>query len=116
MRLLKIGTAATCDIILNSEYVSSLHSEILILDSGEILLTDKNSKNGTFIGNKKINPNQEYPLRRGTQVMFADVEVAWNKIPKPEIISGYTNIYNIGSNYRNDIVLESHLFIGGEVW
>ena len=109
MRLLKIGTDATCDIILNSEYVSSLHSEILILDSGEILLTDKNSKNGTFIGNKKINPNQEYPLRRGTQVMFADVEVAWNKIPKPEIISGYTNIYNIGSNYRNDIVLESQL-------
>ena len=109
MRLLKIGTAATCDIILNSEYVSSLHAEILLMDSGEILLSDKNSKNGTYIGSKKINPNQEYPLRRGTPVMFADVELAWNKVPKPEIISGYSSVYNIGSNYRNDIVLDSQL-------
>lgn len=54
MKLLKIGSSSSSNIVLNSEFVSSHHAEILLLDSGEIILEDKNSTNGTFVGGKKI--------------------------------------------------------------
>ena len=43
MKLLKIGSSSSSNIVLNSEFVSSHHAEILLLDSGEIILEDKNS-------------------------------------------------------------------------
>ena len=52
MKILKIGSGSNCDIRLDSEYVSAYHAELLIMDNGELLLTDKDSKNGTFVKNK----------------------------------------------------------------
>ena len=49
MRLLKIGRDASNDIVLHSDKVSSLHAELTMLDSGDIQIEDKNSRNGTFI-------------------------------------------------------------------
>ena len=76
MKLLRIGSAATCDIILDSEYVSALHAEITLLDNGEVTIADKGSLNGTFIGNKQIAPNQEVTIRRGTPIRCADGELS----------------------------------------
>ena len=47
MKLIKIGNSPKCDLKLDSEFVSALHAEMTILDDGQILLEDKNSKNGT---------------------------------------------------------------------
>ena len=52
MRLLKIGRDAGCDIVLHSDKVSSLHAEITLMNSGDIMLEDKGSRNGTFIMNQ----------------------------------------------------------------
>lgn len=109
MKLLRIGSAPKCDIILDSEYVSAIHAEITLLDNGEITIADKDSLNGTFIGNKQISPNQEVTIRRGTPIRCADVELSWNRIPKNEVLSGYKAIYNIGSSQRNDIVVNSQM-------
>lgn len=109
MKLLRIGSAATCDIILDSEYVSALHAEITLLDNGEVTIADKGSLNGTFIGNKQIAPNQEVTIRRGTPIRCADVELSWNRIPKNEVLTGYKAVYNIGSSQRNEIVVNSQL-------
>ena len=49
MRLIKIGRDATCDIVLHSNKVSSLHAEITLMNSGDILLEDKGSHNETYI-------------------------------------------------------------------
>ena len=38
MRLLKIGRDASCDIVLHSDKVSSLHAEITLMDSGDIFI------------------------------------------------------------------------------
>ena len=65
MKLLKIGSSSSSNIVLNSEFVSSHHAEILLLDSGEIILEDKNSTNGTFVGGKKITPNKEVTIQQG---------------------------------------------------
>lgn len=107
MKLLKIGSAPSCDIVLNSEFVSSHHADITILDNGEIVIEDKNSTNGTFVGTKKLNPNQEVPIKRGDYVRLADTDLVWSRIPSPEKNTKYKTIVNIGSNFRNDIVLNS---------
>ena len=36
MKLLKIGSSSSSNIVLNSEFVSSHHAEILLLDSGRL--------------------------------------------------------------------------------
>lgn len=107
MKLLKIGSSASCDIVLNSNYVSSHHADITLLDNGDILLEDKDSTNGTFVGAKRISPNQEVTIRRGDLVKFADTELVWGRIPALENNSKYKKIVNIGSSFRNDIIINN---------
>ena len=106
MKLLKIGRSSSCDIVLPSENVSALHAELLIMDNGEIFIEDKNSTNGTMVGNKRILPNSEVPVRRGDYIVLADMELPWNRVPQPENIAGFKQIVNIGTNFRNDIILD----------
>lgn len=107
MKLIKIGSSQSCDIVLNSQYVSSLHAEMTILDDGQIILEDKNSRNGTTVGNKKIEPGKEVSVLRGDRITFADTPLVWAKVPVAEKLSAYETVYNIGSNYRNEIILNS---------
>lgn len=103
MRLLKIGRDATNNIVLHSEKVSSLHAELTLLDSGDIQLEDKNSTNGTFIMNQRIQPGKPVNVRRGDAIRFADVELQWSQVPMPEDNSAYKAIFGVGSNFNNDI-------------
>ena len=103
MRLLKIGRDPSCDIVLYSEKVSSVHAEITLMNSGDILLEDKGSRNGTFIQNQAIKPNKPVNIRRGDAIRFGDVELQWSQVPMPEDNSAYKAIYGIGSHFNNDI-------------
>ena len=103
MRLLKIGRDAGCDIVLHSDKVSSLHAEITLMNSGDIMLEDKGSRNGTFIMNQQIKPGKPVNIRRGDAIRFADVELQWGQVPMPEDNSAYKAIYGIGSHFNNDI-------------
>ena len=103
MRLLKIGRDASCDIVLHSEKVSSLHAEITLMNSGDIMLEDKGSRNGTFIMNQAIKPGKPVNVRRGDAIRFADVELQWSQLPPPEDNSAFRAIYGIGSHFNNDI-------------
>ena len=68
MKLIKVGRSQACDIVLNSENVSALHAEIIVIDNNETVIIDKNSANGTFVSGKRITPNVETKVRRGTLV------------------------------------------------
>lgn len=103
MRLLKIGKDASCDIVMHSNKVSSLHAELTLLNSGDILLEDKGSLNGTFIMNQPIKPNKPVKVRRGDAIRFADVELQWSQVPMPEDNSAYKGVYGIGSHFNNDL-------------
>jgi len=103
MRLIKIGRDASCDIVLHSNKVSSLHAEITLMNNGDIMLEDKGSKNGTFIMNQAIQPGKPVNVRRGDAIRFADVELNWGQVPMPEDNSAYKAIYGIGSHFNNDI-------------
>ena len=102
MRLLKIGRDASCNIVLHSDKVSSLHAELTLLNNGDITIEDKGSRNGTFIMNQQIKPNKPVNVRRGDAIRFADVELQWSQVPPPEDNSAYRAIYGIGSHFNND--------------
>lgn len=102
MRLLKIGRDATCDIVLHSDKVSSLHAELTLLNSGDITLEDKGSRNGTFIMNQPIKAGKPVNVRRGDAIRFGDVELQWSQVPMPEDNSAYQGVYGIGSHFNND--------------
>ena len=103
MKLLKIGRDPSCDIVLHSDKVSSLHAEITLMNSGDILLEDKGSHNGTFIQNQAIKPGKPVNIRRGDAIRFGDVELMWSQVPMPEDNSAYKAIYGIGSHFNNEI-------------
>lgn len=103
MRLLKVGRDASCDIVLHSDKVSSLHAEITLLNSGDIMLEDKGSRNGTFVMNRPIQPGKSVSIKRGDMVRFADVELQWSQVPMPEDNSAYKAIFGIGTHFNNDI-------------
>jgi pSer/pThr/pTyr-binding forkhead associated (FHA) protein len=103
MILLKIGSNPQCDIVLKSNKVSSLHAEITVLNNGDILLEDKNSLNGTFIMNQKIQPATTVSIKRGDAIRFGDTELQWAQVPYPENNSAYKKVLGIGSNFRNEI-------------
>lgn len=108
MRLLKIGRDPSCDIVLQSLRVSALHAEITVLNNGDILLEDKNSRNGTFIMNRPIKPGIQVNIKRGDAIRFADVELIWDQIPLPEDNRAYKAIYGIGSNFRNEVQISGN--------
>lgn len=108
MRLLKIGRDANCDIILHSDKASSLHAEITILNNGDILLEDKNSRNGTFVMNRPIKPGVQVNIKRGDAVRFGDVELIWDQIPMPDDLSQYKAVYGIGTSMKNDIMISGN--------
>ncbi len=104
MRLLKIGRDATCDITINSKRISGLHAEMTLLNSGDILLEDKGSMNGTFVQNQRLQPGKSVNIRRGDAIRFADVELQWSQVPI-EDNSGYRAVWGIGTDFHNDFQL-----------
>lgn len=107
MKLIKIGSSSQCDIVIHDKYVSAHHADLTLLDNGDIYLEDKDSTNGTFVGNKKIDPNKEVSVRRGDLIRFADETLVWARVPALEKNDKYKTIINIGTNYRNDLVINS---------
>lgn len=103
MRLLKIGRDAGCDIVLQHPSISSLHAEITLTNSGDIMIEDKGSLNGTFVMGQRIKPGKSVKVRRGDRISFGNIELQWGQIPMPEDNSAYKAIIGIGSHFSNDI-------------
>lgn len=106
MKLIIIGSAADVHVKYDSPYVSGYHAELLLLDNGDILLTDKASRNGTFVNDTRISPNKEVPIQRGDNIRFADVTLDWNSIPIQQNLQGVKEIRGIGTNFRNKYLLQ----------
>lgn len=106
MKLIVVGTDFNCMIRLDSQFVSSYHAEILLLDNGDILLTDKGSKNGTYLNNQRLQPNKDVPVKRGDVIRFADQVLDWKNIPTIEVDSDIREMRGIGTNFRNKYQLQ----------
>ncbi len=69
---ISIGRDPECDIVINDRQVSRIHAQIKITKSNEILVTDLNSKNGTFINGEII--NKPVKLKDGDEIKIALVQ------------------------------------------
>lgn len=108
MKLIIIGSSPAAHLKLGSPYVSGYHAELLLLDNGDILLTDKGSKNGTFLSDMRLTPNKEVAVKRGDNIRLADMPLDWNTVPSimlpdPSKVKG---VYGIGTNFRNKYQLQ----------
>ena len=103
MKLIVIGSNSNSHIRLNSQFVSGYHAELLLLDNGEILLTDKGSKNGTYLNDQRLQPNKDIPIKRGDVVRFADQTLDWRNVPSLPMpdLSKIKEMRGIGTNFRN---------------
>lgn len=108
MKLIVIGSDSRAHIKLNSRFVSGYHAELLLIDNGEILLTDKGSKNGTFLNDQRLQPNKEVPIKRGDVVRFADQPLDWRNVPIIEMpdLKKIKEMRGIGTNFRNKYQLQ----------
>lgn len=106
MKLIIVGSAPDVHVKYDSPYVSGYHAELLLLDNGDILLTDKASRNGTFVNDTRIAPNKEISVKRGDNIRFADVALDWNSIPMQQNLQGVKEIRGIGTNFRNKYLLQ----------
>lgn len=104
MRLYTIGRSAQSQIVLNSEFASSHHAELLLLDNGDMLLTDKGSSNGTFINGVKLVPGKEVQVTRQDTITFANEKLNWNLVPSIRQ-ADVKRIISIGTNALNTIQL-----------
>ncbi len=103
MKLIIIGSGNNSHLKLNSQFVSSYHAELLLLDNGEIILTDKGSRNGTYLNDQRLQPNKDVPIKRGDVVRFADQILDWQNVPALPMpdISKIKEMRGIGTNFRN---------------
>ena len=69
---ISIGRDAECDIVINDRQVSRIHAQIKVLEPNDILLTDLNSKNGTFINGELI--TKPVKLKDGDEIKIALVQ------------------------------------------
>lgn len=105
MKLTIVGSnPQEATLLLNSQYVSGYHAEILQLDNGDIYLVDK-STNGTFINGNRVTPGKEVQIHRGQSIVFADTSLDWSKIDDIKIPAGVKKVVGIGSHYSNAIVV-----------
>lgn len=106
MKLIVFGKdPQQASIVLNSQYVSAYHAELILLDNGDMYLTDK-STNGTYINGARMTPGKEVSVRRGDNIAFADVPINWNQIEEVRVPKNIKRIISIGTNPLNQIVLD----------
>lgn len=107
MKLYVIGTSPQANIQLHSQYGSGYHAELLLLDNGDMLLTDRGSKNGTYVNGNKITPDKDVNVRRGDEIIFADERLDWNRIPANTVdLTKVKEIRSIGSHHLNRILVQ----------
>lgn len=107
MKLYVIGTSPQANIQLHSQYGSGYHAELLLLDNGDMLLTDRGSKNGTYVNGNKITPDKDVNVRRGDEIVFADERLDWNRIPVNTVdLTKVKEIRSIGSHHLNRILVQ----------
>jgi hypothetical protein len=70
---IRIGRDPSCHVIFDphqDDRVSANHAQVLVLDNGQVQLSDLGSSNGTYVGEQKI--SAPVPIHSGALVTFGD--------------------------------------------
>ena len=65
--------AGQVDYCVDNPAVGRIHAELTMGPDG-YLITDMNTRNGTYVNGIRIEPNTEYPIKSGDRFMLANEE------------------------------------------
>lgn len=83
-----IGRSPSCQVKLASNSVSKEHATVLLTEDGKMILTDMNSRNGSFVNGLRV---QNQKLNPGDKLTFHDVVVDVMELPPgfdPRFVQG----------------------------
>jgi len=75
-RRITIGRGSTNDIVIDDTSVSKSHAAIALTRSGEVVIADTGSTNGTFVGGRRMAYGKAVPIVNGTTIGIGEVRVA----------------------------------------
>lgn len=70
-----IGRSGSCGIWVDDDSVSRLHAAIGIRDSGEVVISDLGSANGTWVNSQVVNTGEARKVAAGDRIRIGDVEL-----------------------------------------
>lgn len=76
MQTISIGRDPSNNIVLNDNYVSRKHAQLILLDNGQVLIKDLGSSNGTFVNGNRITGVY---LKTGDVVKCAGMIFNWSQ-------------------------------------
>ena len=86
---LTVGRTRESDLAIDDPSVSKMHSSLVLNRSGELLVSDTGSTNGTFVEGERIAYGKALPLLPGQKLRFGTVDVQLTMLEKPvEIKNG----------------------------
>lgn len=59
-----IGRTSSCELVIEDEYISRRHAEIIFRD-GRFYISDPGSSNGTFLNGRRLSPGEVAPISDG---------------------------------------------------
>lgn len=71
-----IGRARNCDIVLRNSSISKVHAEVTVLGPDVCEITDRQSRNGTFVAGEKLRRGERVRVRSGEFIRFGGVGCA----------------------------------------
>ncbi len=82
-KLVSIGRATGCDLVLNDPAVSQLHATIIKSYDGVYRLIDPGSTNGVFIKGNRI---QEHELHDGDEIVICSYTISYSEKDNPDSV------------------------------
>lgn len=78
MNVITVGKSASCDIVIDNQYVSRVHGEISIVNN-HYMYRDT-SKNGTVVNGRPVN-NREVEVNPNDRILLANqVQLPWSQV------------------------------------
>ena len=90
---IRIGRRPDLELSLPFAPLSGVHARLVRLDaSGEWLLEDLGSTNGTFVGGERLKPGDKHPIAAGTPIKLAEIKVIFDGEVQRDIKNDATRV------------------------
>lgn len=86
-----VGRSPSCQVKIASNSISKEHATILLTDDGKLLLTDMNSRNGTYVNGLRV---QNQKLKAGDKITMHDIIIDVLNLPPgvdPRLVAAVQN-------------------------